>query len=287
MLPLAVVLPAAAEEMACRDTPPVAAVDCSSLAETNASLQKKVKLLESERGITSARLRQKKAERLKTVAAGIRAQRQGMGEFEGFVTWMSTNLAGYNKYIQAGSYAAVVGKMLPIPYAGQASVFTKFIAQFTVSLNDSSTSINRYLASSKRFLTLADAIDPKQPDEARMAEAALLVEREVLRDMLDVQQKLGSLSELSNGALSFLQTLSHYVSGSDEYWNRVKGLVKKDLDPKEKSFISESTSSLKNQADRFNSRLSGFGETTRREGAAIKSLALYDELLAEPAPEHK
>lgn len=277
-------LPAMAEETACRDTGPALPHDCVKLGEVNQLQEKRIRELEANRGITADRLRQKKAERLKRIAADIRIQRQSMGELEGFVTWMSSNLAGYTRYIQAGSYAAVIGKMLPIPYAGQASIFTKFVAQFTVSLNESSASISRYLTSSQKLLTLADSIEPKQPDEAKINESSILADREVLRDMLDVQQKLETVADLSAGALSFLQTLSHYASGTDEYWNKVKGLVKKNVDPKEKSFISESTASLKNQADRFNSRLTGFNEITRKETTAIKSLALYDELIAEGIP---
>jgi hypothetical protein len=101
--------------------------------------------------------------------------------------------------------------------------------------------------------------------------------------MSDVQLKLATLSDLSAGALSFLESVNHYVSGTDEYWNKMKGVFKKDIDPKEKSFISESTNSLKSQADRFNGRLRTFEELGKKETAGVKSLAVYDELAAEAA----
>jgi hypothetical protein len=248
----------------------------------NESLIQKIKQLESIKAIPVERLRQKKALRLKEIAADTKLQRQSTSDFEGFVKWMSANLAGYNRYIQAGSYAAVVARMLPVPYAGQASIFTKFVAQFTVALNSASISITNYLNSSQTFISMAEAIDPTKPlDEKTISETANFADQRLLRDMSDAQQKLTTVSDLSAGALSFLESLNHYVSGTDEYWNRAKGIFKKDIDPKEKSFISESTNSLKIQADRFNGKLKVFEELAKKETASVKTLAVFDELTAE------
>ena len=245
-------------------------------------LTQKIKQLESVKAIPAERLRQKKAQRLKEIAADVKLQRLSTSDFEGFVKWMSANLAGYNRYIQAGSYAAVVARMLPIPYAGQASVFTKFVAQFTVALNAASVSITNYLNSSQKFISMADTIDPGKPlDEKHLAETALFADQKLLKDMNDAQLKLASVSDLSSGALSFLESLNHYVSGTDEYWNKAKGVFRKDIDPKEKSFVSESTNNLKIQADRFNARLKVFDEVNKKETASVKSLAVFDELTAE------
>ena len=248
----------------------------------NEGLKLKIKQLEAVKVISLEHLRRKKVQRLKEIAADVKTQRQATSDFEGFVTWMSTNLAGYNRYIQAGSYAAVVARMLPIPYAGQASIFTKFIAQFTVALNNASVSVTNYLNSSQRFISLVDAIDPAKPlDERAITETSLYADQKLLRNMNDAQAKLAMVAELSSGAISFLESVNHYVSGTDEYWNKVKGLVKKDIDPKEKSFLSESTSNLKTQANRFNGKLRSFEEITKKEAASVKSLALFDELSKE------
>lgn len=248
----------------------------------NASLTQRIRQLESIKAIPVERLHQKKALRLKEIAADLKVQRQSTRDFEGFVMWMSANLAGYNRYIQAGSYAAVVAKMLPIPYAGQASLFTKFVTQFTVALNAASVSITQYLNSSHKFIAMSESIDPTKPlDEKAVAETAQFADQRLLKDMNDAQLRLATVSDLSSGALSFLESLNHYVSGTDEYWNKAKGLFKKDIDPKEKSFISESTNSLKMQADRFNNRLKSFEELGKKETASVKSLAVFDELAAE------
>jgi hypothetical protein len=61
----------------------------------------------------------------------------------------------------------------------------------------------------------------------------------------------------------------------------MKGVFKKDIDPKEKSFISESTNTLKTQAGRFNSKLKVFDELGKKETASVKALAVYDELSLE------
>jgi len=252
------------------------------LRSDNDLLMKRVTQLETEKGIPIERLQRKKAQRLKEIAADVRLQRQATGDFAGFVTWMSANLAGYNRYIQAGSYAAVAARMLPVPYAGQASVFTKFVAQFTLALNSASIAITAYLASSQRFIDITDAIAPQKPlDEKALAAAAQFADQQLLKDMNDAQAKLASLSDLSSGALSFLESVNHYVCGTDEYFNRMKGVFKKDTDPKEKSFIAESTTSLRNQADRFNSRLRSFAELAKKETAGVKTLAVYDELAVE------
>jgi len=254
-----------------------------SLQSSFELLSQKLKQLETQKYISAERLRQKKGERLKQIAADVARQRQATNDFQGFVTWMSSNLAGYNKYIQAGSYAAVIGRMLPIPYAGQASIFTKFVAQFTVALNAASVAIANYLHSSQKFIAMADGINPAQPDDKTVSEAALFADQKLLKDMNDAQAKLATVAELSSGALSFLEALNHYASNTDEYMNKLKVLIRKDTDPKEKSFLTENINSLKIQADRFNGKLRSFEELSRKETTAIKALAVYDELSTELA----
>lgn len=270
-----------AEENVCGPTTPNEE-KMFNLQLENEGLKLKIKQLETVKSIPAERLRQKKVQRLKEIAFDVKTQRQATSEFEGFVTWMSTNLACYNRYIQAGSYAAVIARMLPIPYAGQASIFTKFVAQFTVALNNASVSVANYLKSSQRFVSMVDAIDPAKPlDERALTEASRYADQNLLKDMNDAQAKLSMVADLSSGALSFLESVNHYASGTDEYWNKFKGLVKKDVDPKEKSFLSESTSNLRTQANRFNGKLRSFEEITRKEAANVKSLAVFDELSAE------
>ncbi|MDR3578775.1 MAG: hypothetical protein P4L44_02305 [Oryzomonas sp.] len=274
---------AQAEENVCGPTTPNEE-RLFNLQLENEGLKLKIKQLEAVKTISLERLRQKKVQRLKEIAADVKTQRLATSDFEGFVRWMSTNLAGYDRYIKAGSYAAVIAKMLPIPYAGQASIFTKFITQFTVALNNASVSVTNYLNSSQRFISLVDAIDPAKPlDERAITEASNYADKKLLKDMNDSQAKLAMVADLSSGALSFLESVHHYASGTDEYWNKFKGLVKKDIDPKEKSFLSESAYNLKTQADRFNGKLKSFEEITKKEAASVKSLALFDELSAELA----
>jgi len=287
IVPIALILlcfaGAHAEENVCGPTTPNEE-QMFSLHLENEGLKLKIRQLESVKGISAESLRQKKLQRLKEIAADVKTQRQATSDFEGFVTWMCANLAGYNRYIQAGSYAAVVAKMLPIPYAGQASIFTKFITQFTIALNNASVSVKNYLNSSQCFVNMVDAIDPAKPlDERALTEASRYADQKLLKDMNDAQAKLSMVAELSSGALAFLESVNHYASGTDEYWNKFKGLVKKDIDPKEKSFLSESTSNLKTQANRFNGKLRSFEEITRKEAASVKSLAVFDELSAELA----
>jgi hypothetical protein len=271
-------IPALSSENSCGPLTPTEE-QILKLQQDNNQLTQKIKQLESIQAIPLEHLHRKKALRLKEIAADVKVQRQSTSDFEGFVKWMSANLAGYNRYIQAGSYAAVIARVLPIPYAGQASIFTKFVAQFTVALNAASVSITNYLNTSQKFIAIAESVNPQ--DEKSVSEAALFADQKLLKDMNDAQLKLTTVSDLSSGALSFLESLNHYVSGTDEYWNKAKGVFRKDVDPKEKSYISESTNTLKTQAGRFNGKLKIFEELGKKETASVKSLAVYDELSLE------
>lgn len=254
------------------------------LQQENSLLSARIMALESRPGITEERLLQKKVQLLKEIGADAKLQRQSIESLQGFVNWMNQNLASYNKYIKAGSYAAVIGRILPVPYAGQASVFTKFAAQFTVVLNNASVAICSYLATSQKFTVTVDAIDPSKPlDKQATTEAATFADTILLKDTNNVQTNLSTVSELSSSALSFLESLNHYMSGTDEYWNKAKGFFNKDIDPKEKSFLSESTNALKNKAAAFNVKLTSFEDHTRTLNSRVKSLAVYDELLSELA----
>jgi hypothetical protein len=271
-------LPAHAVENGCGPLTPCEE-QLVSLQQENALLGTKIRQLETVAGIPASRLHQRKIQRLHELAADVRTQRQSMGDFQGFVAWMSSNLAGYNRYIQAGSYAAVVGRMLPIPYAGQVAIFTKFAAQFTVELNASSKAIGNYLDSSRKFIAMTDRLNGSAAEDDRLvSEAARFADRQLLKDMNAAQTRLAAVSDLSSGALSFLGSLNHYASSTDEYMNRARGMFNKGVDPKEKSFITESTGNLKARADRFNARLRYFEELGKKETASVKALAVYDEL---------
>ncbi len=278
---LVLAAPAFADENVCGPMTP-AEEQTVKLQLEHSILAARIQELESRRCITADMLGRKKMQRLKEIAADARLQHKTVEDFQGFVAWMSTNLAGYNKYIQTGSYAAVVARMLPIPYAGQASIFTKFVTQFTVSLNSASLATNNYLNTSQKFVAMVDAIDPAgQTDPKGINDASSFADQQLLGDMYAAQSRLKSVSDLASGALSFLESLNNFVSGTDEYWNKMRGVFRKDIDPKEKSYISESTNSLKSQAAIFNSRLKSFEELSKKQTTAVKSLSVYDELSAE------
>jgi len=255
----------------------------ASLTRENAQLQEKLKALEGC-SISSGALAAKNCRRLKDVAADIRVQRQGMADFEGYVQWMSANIAGYSKYISAGSVAAGFAKALPIPYAGQASLFTKFVSNAALSLSAASVSINRYLAASQQFLVRADELGPDQGASVReVSELVRFADQELLKSMIEVQERLASTAELSASSLSFLESLNHYMGSTDEYWIKTRALLKSD-DKKEKSFLSESTAALRNRALSFNGKFKLFEETVKKDAPLIKSLVAYDDLIREIDP---
>jgi hypothetical protein len=253
----------------------------SALVKENALLQEKLKALEGC-SISTTDLAARNCKRLKEVAADIRLQRQGLADFEGYVKWMSGNVAGYSKYLSAGSVAAGFAKVLPIPYAGQASVFTKFVSNAAVSLSAASVSINKYLATSQQFLTRADAVEHSPSVNAsEVSELVRFADQDLLKGMIEVQERLVSTSELTSSSLSFLESLNHYVGSTDQYWMKTKSLLKSGDDKTEKSFLSESTSSLRNRAQAFNSKFRLFDETVKKTAPLIKSVVAYDELIRE------
>jgi len=253
------------------------------LTRENALLKERVKTLESTPAITCDALAQKNLQTLRDVARDTRSQRQAMADFEGFVKWMTANLSGYAKYVEAGSVAAGFAKILPIPYAGQASVLTKFVSQGVLSLNAASVAINRYLGTSQQFIDRVEALDTTNPtNPAKISELARFADGELLRDMNDAQQKLTTTAEISTSALSFLESINSYLGSTDEYWNKTKSLLsRKEADKKEKSYLSESIQYLRDGAGKFNARLKSFAETARKDGPLIKAVVAYDDLVRE------
>ncbi len=251
-----------------------------ALIRENTDLREKLKALGSTPSITCDLLAQRNLQRLREVARDTKAQRQAMADFEGFVAWMTGNLSGYAKYIQAGSVAAGFARILPIPYAGQASVLTKFVSQGILSLNAASVSINRYLVTSQQFITRVEALPPAMPaNPGEISELARFADNQLLKEM---KQKLTTTAEISTSALSFLESVNAYVGSTDEYWNRTKSLLsRKEPDKKEKSYLSESILNLRNGAGSFSAKLKAFDETARKDAPLIKSVVAYDDLVRE------
>lgn len=284
---LSITVPALADDIA-----PVASAAApqdqalAALQAENAQLSRKVAEMEAVPSISADALAAKSRQRLRDIAADVKGQRQSMADFESFVTWMSTNLSGYSRYIQAGSIAAGFAKVLPIPYAGQASVLTKFISQGVLSLNAASVSVSRYMATSKAFTARVDALDKTAPaaQAKEVADLTLFADQQLRQDMNDARLKLKTASELSSSTLSFLESLNHYVGSTDEYWNKTKSLLsRKDTDQKEKGYLSQSIQNLRNRAGSFNTRLQNFETSTGKDESLISSLKVYDELMRDLA----
>ena len=287
--PPGVTLPAATavavpEQAAVAPPAPVdQAVAIAALTRENALLQERIKALQNC-SITSIDLASRNNQKLKEITVDVRAQRQAMADFESYVKWMSGHVAGYSKYIQAGSVAARFAKVLPIPYAGQASLFTKFVSDAAVSLSAASVSINKYLGTSQQFLARADALDPNKPTYNQdVSDLVRFADLDLLKGMADVQERLVTTSQLSTSSLSFLESLNHYVGTTDEYWNKTKALLKND-DKAEKSFLAESTTALRNKAHAFNGKLQLFDATVKKTSPQIKALVAYDDLVRSMDP---
>ncbi|BDV43776.1 hypothetical protein GURASL_26990 [Geotalea uraniireducens] len=275
---------AAAEDVpSCEEMVKQQSVALEAARQENTALAEKMRTMECTPVISRDELLQRNYRQLQELAANTRVQRQSMADFENFVRWMGGSLSGYAKYIEAGSVVAGFARVLPIPYAGQASVLTKFVSQGVLALNATSVSIAKYLDTSGKFVAKVDALDPaKGLTSTQLADAARFADAELLKEMLDVQTRLKTTAEISSSSLSFLETVNQYMGSSDEYWNKTKSFImRKDVDKHEKSFLTSSLEGLRTRTGQFNNKLRIFEDAARKDVPLIKKTVAYDDLLQE------
>lgn len=254
---------------------------CSGIQEENVRLRERVRQLETS-SLTTESLAKKKFQRLQELARETQMQRSAMADFAGFVTWMTDSLAGYKRYVEAGSVAAGFARLLPIPYAGQAGMFAKFVSHFALSLSETSAAINHYSANSQLFLKQVDALGSSPEGKGKeIAELSRFVDTQLLKDMADVRMKLGTTAELSASTLSFLEGLHHYLGTSDEYFAKTKAFLTRKDEKVDKGYLTVGIEGLKGRAGSFNAKLKVFDESARRSSPLIQSLSAYDELMRE------
>ena len=230
--------------------------------------------------LTIEELNLKRLQRLQDVAREIKAQRESMADFDGYLKWMGGALAGYGKYVEAGSFAAGFAKYLPVPYAGQAGQLTKFISHFALSISATSAAVTSYLNSSRYFITGVEAIG-KSPGgkEGDLAMLTFYADQQLTRDMTELQGRLESVSSLSSSALSFLLGLQQYLGSTDEYWQKTKSFVsRKDADKADKGALAGSIDGLRSRAEAFNGKLRQYDSMVSATMPRIASLVAYDEL---------
>lgn len=233
--------------------------------------------------LTLEELNRKRLRRVQDVAAAVVGQRESMVEFEGYVKWMGITLAGYSRYVEAGSFAANFARLLPIPYSGQAGQLSKFVSHFALSLSGTSLAVKQYLASSQQFITRVTALgDSHAGKEAEIAALTFFADQQLAKDMLDLQGRLTTTAELSTSALSFLVSLQQYLGSTDEYWQKTKAFVgRKDSEKSEKGALAGSIDGLKLKAEEFNKRLKVYDATVGKTLPQIATLVAYDELRQE------
>lgn len=284
LMPLTLVLLSAsfgfAEESRPQTTPAEQQLILKETPQLDKPLFDCLKALPVQKGLTLDDLDRKRFERLKEMQKQVISQRASMIDFDGYVKWMGGTLAGYSRYVEAGSFAAGFARLLPIPYAGQAGQFSKFVTHFALSLSNTSVAVTQYLASSQQFLARVDALGESwKGKESDMAFLTFYADQQLTRDMTDLQGKLSSVSELSTSTLSFLISLQQYLASTDEYWQKTKSLlVKKDSDKAEKGALAGSIDGLKARTEGFNKGLNVYGENVSKTLPIITTLVAYDGL---------
>jgi hypothetical protein len=266
-------------------TLPEAIVPERAVEQELTALKTRLAELEQTRRLTATDLAVRNRKLLTDLAGQVRTQRQTMTDFSGFVTWLSGSLDGYNKYLQASAVAANLLKVLPIPYAGQASLFTKFAAQGAASLNTTSAAITRYLGTSQQFLSRAEALEKSpNPPVAEVSALAKFADEQLLKDTSDVQNRLASTADLSTSVLGFLEGLNGYLGNADHYWAKTKAFVTRNEDAaKEKGYLATSITGLRDRAGAFAKRLQTFNDLSRKNDPLVRTVRVYDSLSAELA----
>ena len=265
-----IVLPSAEQQILLKETP----------VKVDKPLFDCLQAMPPQKALTLEELDQKRFNRLKELSRSAGSQRAAMLEFDGYVKWMGSALAGYSKYVEAGSFAAGFARYLPVPYAGQAGQLSKFIAHFALSLSETSAAVKQFLGSASHFTTSVDALGASaKGKEQEMAALVFFADQKLTRDMVDLQTKLSTTSELSSSALSFLLGLQQYLGSTDEYWQKTKSLVsRKDANKAEKGALAGSIDGLRTRAEEFNKRLKDYDENVSRIMPLITSLVTYEEL---------
>lgn len=233
--------------------------------------------------ITLEELNRKRLQRLQDLSRDLQAERSSMAEFDAYLNWMGGALAGYSKYVEAGSFAAGFAKFLPVPYAGQAGQATKFISHFALSLSATSMAIKSYMNSSRFFISGVEALGTNaEGKEGELSMLTFYADQQLSRDMVELRTRLASVSELSGSALSFLLGLQQYLGSTDEYWQKTKSFVsRKDADKGEKGAVAGSIDGLRSKAEGFNARLKKYEATVNSTVPRIASLVAFDEIRQE------
>lgn len=249
-------------------------------AEATATQSLPLPSLPVERVLTLEELNRKRLQRLQEIARDLKVQRETMADFDGYLKWMGGALAGYGKYVEAGSFAAGFAKYLPVPYAGQAGQLTKFISHFALSISSTSAAVTSCLKSSTFFITGVESLgDNPAGRESDLAMLTFYADQQLSRDIYELQGRLDSISDLSGSALSFLLGLQQYAGSTDEYWQKTKSLLsRKDADKAEKGALASSIDGLRSRAEQFNNKLKQYDATVNGTMPRIASLVAYEEL---------
>jgi len=144
-----------------------------------------------------------------------------------------------------------------------------------------SAAVKQYLASSQQFIAGVEALGQVGTGgkESEMAFLTFYADQQLTKDMLDLQVRLSTTSELSASALSFLISMQQYLGSTDEYWQKTKSLVsRKDVDKSEKGALAGSIDGLKARAEEFNKRLKVYDDNVSKTVPQIAALIAYDEL---------
>lgn len=213
------------------------------------------------------------------LAQQLAEQRAQVAAFETYAHWLKTNLGNYDRYIQAGSTAAAVSRFLPIPYAGQAAVFSKVLAQFSASLTSTSQALSSYHTEAKKLQAKLELCTSRNLNIQECNKGIQFAETTFLPAMEHTRNELTRVSELTGSTLAFLQGLHTYLTTGDAYMSKVKGVFKKEDKDKEASFISAQVKSLSQQAHQFSGRLTSFKQQGDAISMSVRTDVVYQNLL--------
>lgn len=228
------------------------------------------------KSVTVAELARYSYDDLALTAAALRDDGRTVDDFGGFITAMKASVADYADMIKASAYLSNVVRVLPIPYAGEASTATKLASNTLLHLGNAAAALDRYKKSSAAFLYDFDRLDRATATPEQIARLAAFADDTVMNDARDLQTAMGRIASATAGMATAAQTVSRAMETTGDYLDQAKNLVGMQPSPKEKARAAADRDSFKARLIQLNQKIAALensADAHRRTIAKARAIA--------------
>lgn len=232
--------------------------------------------------IAQEQLEQKTAQFAAQISANLKEQKSGFAEFENFLRWMSGSLTGYEKALHTSAQIAAVTKFLPIPYAGQASGFAKFAANFTLQLSNAGGALQKMQDAAQKYQKLLGEYEAN-PTSANLSNCIKFADETLVPTIHDTAEKLEKIGQMSASMLGFLGAIDGYLQNADEMLGRAKSLLGGDVTA-DRAQMQQKSGLLRSKLDIFDKRCKALQELAKKESQLAKNAQFLIQLSSQLSP---